>query len=122
MFVRQLSLLLALAVVSSPGASADVRSRRDADAMKQKIDAINHYAEQPGKQPRRTTVTENELNAYLALEVKPQLPAGVLDPAVSILGTGRVTGRAIVDLDAVRNSRKTTGGLLDPMTYLTGRL
>ena len=40
---------------------------------------------------------------------------------VTILGAGRVSGRAVVDLDAVRKERKPTS-LLDPMTYLSGRL
>ncbi|HWF84440.1 MAG TPA: hypothetical protein VG222_06325, partial [Vicinamibacterales bacterium] len=40
---------------------------------------------------------------------------------VAILGTGRVSGRAIVDLDAVRKSSSPTS-MLDPMNYLSGRL
>jgi len=134
MSVRQLRLslaLCALCVMSAPsspaavslGASAgDVRqARRDAELMKQKVAAINQFAERPGKQPRRTVVTESEVNAYLTYEAREQLPVGVVDPAVTILGTGRLSGRATVDLDAVRTQRKATG-LLDPMTYLTGRL
>ena len=129
MSVRQLRLSLAICAFSalaavSLGASAgsDVRAaRRDAEAMKQKVAAINQFAERPGKQPRRTMVTESEVNAYLAYEASQQLPVGVVDPSVTILGTGRLSGRATVDLDAVRRQRKATG-LLDPMTYLTGRL
>jgi hypothetical protein len=49
------------------------------------------------------------------------LPAGVVEPSVTILGTGRVSGRAVVDLDAVRRQKAPTS-LLDPMNYLTGRL
>jgi len=40
---------------------------------------------------------------------------------VRILGTGRVSGRAVVDLDAVRKQRNSAS-LLDPASYLTGRL
>ncbi len=125
MSVRQLSLLLALpalAAMSLGASSGDVRqARRDAELMKQKVAAINQFAERPGRQPRRTLVTESEVNAYLAYEAREQLPAGVVDPSVTIVGTGRVSGRATVDLDAVRRQRKATG-LLDPMAYLTGRL
>jgi hypothetical protein len=129
MSVRQLRLSLVICAFSalsavSLGASAgaDVRAaRRDAEAMKQKVAAINQFAERPGKQPRRTMITESEVNAYLAYEARQQLPVGVVDPSVTILGTGRLSGRATVDLDAVRTQRKATG-LLDPMTYLTGRL
>jgi hypothetical protein len=61
------------------------------------------------------------VNAYLIFDAKEQLPAGVVEPAVSILGTGRLSGRAVVDLDAVRREKKPTS-LLDPMNYLSGRL
>jgi hypothetical protein len=37
------------------------------------------------------------------------------------VGAGRLTGRAVVDLDVIRE-KKSSGGLLDPTTYLTGRL
>jgi hypothetical protein len=101
---------------------ADVRvSKRDAELLKQKVATISAHGERPTKQALRTTVTENEVNAYLVYDAREQLPAGVVDPAVTILGTGRVAGRAVVDLDAVRREKKPTS-LLDPMNYLSGRL
>jgi hypothetical protein len=45
----------------------------------------------------------------------------VVDPSVTALGPGRVSGRAVVDLDAVRKAKNPTS-LLDPMNYLFGRL
>ena len=66
-------------------------------------------------------VTENEVNSYLAYETQGQLPTGVIDPTVTILGPGRLSGRAVVDLDAVRKAKNPTS-LLDPMNYLMGRL
>jgi hypothetical protein len=71
--------------------------------------------------PLRTTITENEVNSYLVFDGREQLPTGVVDPSVAILGTGRVSGRAVVDLDAVRKA-KATASLFDPTNYLTGRL
>jgi hypothetical protein len=112
--------LLFLCAIAVP--RADTRAlRRDADLLKQKVDIINKHAEKPTKQGRRTTVTENEVNAYLAFDAKPQLPAGVVDPSITILGTGRVSGRAVVDLDAVRAAKNPTS-LLDPMNYLFGKV
>jgi hypothetical protein len=97
-------------------------SRRDAELLKKKIAAITgHSTAAPSSRRLTTTVTEREVNAYLTYEMQDELPPGVVSPVVSILGTGRVTGRAIVDLDKVRRERKPTG-LLDPMSYLTGRL
>ena len=101
---------------------ADVRaSRRDAALLKQKVATINAHAERQVKTGRRTMVTENEVNSYLAYETQGQLPTGVIDPTVTILGPGRLSGRAVVDLDAVRKAKNPTS-LLDPMNYLMGRL
>jgi len=103
----------------------DATSRKDADAAKKKFaDILSAGAVPVSKAPkavRRTTVTERELNAYLASDAAPELPAGVVEPSVNILGAGRVSGRAVVDLDAVRQSKPSTG-LLDPRTLLRGRL
>jgi hypothetical protein len=45
----------------------------------------------------------------------------VKEPWVSILGEGRLSGRATVDLAQVGQSRKS-GGMLDPFNFLTGSL
>ncbi len=65
-------------------------------------------------------MTENEVNAYLTFDALDQLPAGVVEPTITIVGPGRVTGRAVVDLDAVRKQRSRT--MMDPMNLATGRL
>jgi hypothetical protein len=102
--------------------SADQRgSKRDADLLKQKVATITAFGDRPSKETRRTSVTESEVNAYLGYDARSQLPAGVVDPAVTILGTGRVAGRAVVDLDAVRRA-KASQSWFDPTNYLTGKL
>lgn len=112
----------AVTLAGTVAVRGDVRaSRRDAELLKQKVATITAHAERSAKQSRRTTVTENEVNAYLVYETRGQLPTGVVDPSITILGPGRLFGRAVVDLDAVRRERKATS-LLDPVTYLTGRL
>ncbi len=115
------SVLASVAIVTASLVVRADASRHDADLLKQKLAAISQTALRSPKQPRRTAVTEQEVNAYLALDAKPQLPAGVIDPAVSIIGTGRVSGRAVVDLDAVRKQSNPTSAM-DPMNFLTGRL
>jgi len=102
-------------------AAAQQASRRDSDLFKQKVAAIVDAGSRSARDIRRTNVTENEVNAYLAYDVKDQIPAGVVNPTVTILGTGRVSGRAIVDLDAVRKQQNPTS-LLDPTSYLTGHV
>ncbi len=111
------ALIAAAAVLS-----ADERSsKRDADLLKQKVATITAFGDRPSNQIRRTSVTESEVNAYLGYDGRSQLPAGVVDPAVSILGTGRLSGRAVVDLDAVRRA-KASQSWFDPTNYLTGKL
>jgi hypothetical protein len=101
---------------------ADVRtSRHDAMLLKQKVATINAHAEKATRQPRKTLVTESEVNSYLVYEAREQLPTGVVEPSVTILGGGRLSGRAVVDLDAVRKEKNPTS-LLDPMNYLMGKV
>ena len=45
---------------------------------------------------------------------------GIVEPTINALGEGRVGGRAVVDLDAVRKQKQR--GWLDPLGYMTGRL
>jgi hypothetical protein len=115
-------LVLALAGVTALAAAGP--TRQDADLLKQKVSAIVEIGAVPARsprQPQRTMLTENELNAYLALDAAQDLPAGVVEPSVSILGPGRVAGRAVVDLDAVKRDQPPRG-LLDPRRLLIGRL
>lgn len=67
-----------------------------------------------------TTVSDVEVNAYLRYHAQDQIPVGIVEPLLNAHGDGIVSGRAIVDLDAVRKQRQR--GWLDPMGYLTGRL
>jgi hypothetical protein len=67
-----------------------------------------------------TTVTDTEVNSYLKFLAGTQVPVGIADPILHGVGDGRVTGRAVVDLDAVRTQKKRTWS--DPLAYLTGRL
>jgi hypothetical protein len=121
----QLHISAALGIVIgvglSSGAADRVALRRDADLLKQKMTAIQGRTSSASRKPVRTTITEREVNAYLAFEVADALPDGVVDPTVTILGPGRLSGRAVVDLDRVRKERNPTS-MLDPFYYLTGRV
>ncbi len=114
------ALLVATAFTAASG--ADIRAtKRDAEVLREKVATINAEAAKPSKQGRQTTVTENEVNAYLAYDAGNQIPVGVVEPSVSIVGAGRLSGRAVVDLDAFRRQRNPTS-IFDPMNYLRGRL
>jgi hypothetical protein len=122
MWRRTLTASLLATSVFAAAPRADIRtSKKDAALLKEKVATITAHGEKAMTQPRRTILTENEVNSYLVYDAKEQLPAGVVDPWVSALGPGRVTGRAVVDLDAVRKAKNPTS-LLDPMNYLSGRL
>ena len=110
-----------LALVCLAVVAVHVESQRPVDVWRQKLAAITAEGDNPSKQGRRTVVTQTDLNAYLLYDAPKQLPAGVVEPSVTIVGDGRVSARAVVDLDAVRKA-KSSSSLLDPTSYLTGRL
>jgi hypothetical protein len=115
-------VVCALGLASIVGLRADGRaSKRDAALLKQKVATINDRAARPSKVARRITITENEVNSYLVYEARDQIPLGVVDPSITAIGPGRLSARAVVDLDAVRKQKAPTS-LLDPMNYLMGRL
>ena len=55
-----------------------------------------------GRRAKLTPFIEREVNAYLRYELRDQVPAGIAEPTITIVGDGRVSGRAVVDLDAVK--------------------
>ncbi len=115
--------LLALAVAGALSISAPMTnvSREQAAQFQQKLQRIVRQAESKSAEPRQTVVTEDEVNSYLKFDAGAQLPTGVTDPSIAIQSKGRLNGRAIVDLDVIRQ-KKSSGGWFDPVSYLTGRL
>src|SRR5438105_13089289 len=95
----------AVCLVAALGVSmqADVRtSRRDATLLKQKVATITSHAEKASRQPRKTLVTESEVNSYLVYEAREQLPTGVVEPSNTMLVGGRGQGRAGVQRAGAR--------------------
>ena len=104
-------------------AIAEVRlTKQDATRFETKLAAINQYGRLPprGQQTRTTQITDAEVNSYFKYSAGSQVPVGIVQPTLSALGNGRVGGRALVDLDAVRNQKKR--GWTDPLGYLSGML
>jgi hypothetical protein len=114
----KLAVLLLSAAVAAQSAST---TQAQADQFQQKLQQIINNGNAESSTLRRTTVTQTEANAYLKIRGPELLPLGVTDATVAAVGAGRLNGRAVVDLDAIRE-KKSSGGLLDPKTYLTGRL
>ena len=118
-----LCVLVAAAAMTATGVSAvEQLSRRDAARLQAKIEKINkNVMASRTAAPLKTPVTETEVNSYLAYELADRIPAGVKEPRVSILGDGgHLQGTATVDLSVVAKSHKSSGGMLDPYSYMTG--
>jgi hypothetical protein len=98
-----------------------MQTQRDADSMRGKLLQIVTRGEQTqGARRQSTTITQNEVNGYLRYYATADLPEGLVDPFITIVGNGRVSGRITADLDRVRTSKKR--GWLDPAAYLTGKV
>jgi hypothetical protein len=111
-----------LACAAQLSAQAAKLSRQDATRFQAKLVQIEKNAAilRKGTVARPTRVTDVEVNAYLKFLAGSQVPVGIVDPTLQAAGNGRVTGRAMVDLDAVRTQKKRAW--TDPLGYLTGRL
>jgi len=109
-------LVVALAGLVTLHAAGPPLTKREAAAFQQKIDTLKQH-----KKNRRTVVTERELAAYFMFAAAKDLPVGVVEPSITVVGPDRLAGRAVVDLDAVRKASPPTS-LLDPKNLLIGRV
>jgi hypothetical protein len=124
------SVVVGLGLAVAVQLSAQQRySKLDADRCQGKLSRINAFASAPKAKAavaattgasQMTQLTDNELNAYLRYQLKDQVPVGIVEPTLNALGEGRVSGGAVIDLDAVRRQRQR--GWMDPLSYLTGQL
>jgi hypothetical protein len=117
-------LLLGALLGLAPLAAQGRLSKQDAERFQSKLTQIvafgNAAATSAAVKPRSIPVTDAEVNSYLRLMAADQIPVGIVEPLLNALGEGRVSGRAVVDLDAVRKQKQR--GWLDPVGYLSGRL
>jgi hypothetical protein len=118
---------LAIAVLMSVApllADAPRLSKQDADRFQAKLTKIVEFGNAKptvkAVAPRSIAVSDVEVNSYLRFKANDQIPVGIVEPELSAIGDGRVSGRAIVDLDAVRKQKQR--GWLDPLAYLGGQL
>ena len=97
-------------------------SKAQADRFQAKLTQIEKNGAVPAKRSaaRVTPISDGEVNSYLRFLAGKQVPVGIAEPILHAAGDGRVTGRAVVDLDAVRTQKKRTWS--DPLAYLSGHL
>jgi hypothetical protein len=108
------SLFLALATAALAQNAGSETSRMQAaaaDAMQRKIDFIKANAEGKRIDPRPTTFTQNEINAYFAERRVPKMPDGVKS-ARFVLTPGTVTAYARIDFDEITKNARSRNPLL----------
>lgn len=121
--VRFLALALPVVLLVAGPLAQGAFTREDADRFQVKLTRIVEFGGQLPKKAqaaRSVQVTDREVTAYLRHHAAGEIPVGIVEPSIQALGDGRVGGRAVVDLDAVRKAK--TRGWLDPLGYMTGRL
>src|SRR5690349_12251981 len=98
-------------------AADDALTKTDAARFQAKLVQIERNATTSAKRgaARATAVSDTEVNSYLKFLAGSQVPVGIADPILHAIGNGRVTGRAVVDLDAVRTQKKRLWS--DPLAY-----
>jgi hypothetical protein len=101
--------------------AADVLTPQLGDAFARKVVIVQEHANRGVKTPRSTAFTQAETNSYLKYNAKDLLPTGMTQPEITLIGQGRLSGKAIIDLDVVRQ-KSSSGGWFDPTSYLTGKL
>jgi len=116
-------MLLTLATLSWLGsiAVAVQVSKEDGDRLQRKIDEVVKNGTAPEPRPKRTPMSEKEINSYLAFNLRDKIPKGLTHPEVTIVGNGSLAGRVLVDLDEFNRNRKSQG-LMDPLAYLSGKV
>lgn len=124
MLLRRALIVATLVALLAAGVLAQARfSKQEADRFQMKLaDIVKHgdAAPKPKAKPRSLQITDAEVTAYLRIHATDDIPVGIIEPSITALGDGKVGGRAIVDLDAVRKQKQR--GWLDPIGYLSGRL
>ena len=117
------AVVLSTVLIAGQGADVPRLTKELGDRFQTKLGRIVQVGQTPrgkGRAAQTIQVTDAELNSYLRYQAADQVPAGIVEPVINALGEGKVSGRAIVDLDAVRTQKQR--GWLDPAGYLTGRL
>ena len=115
-----LTALLLSSTAASVAATLNL-SQEQGDRLARKIDEITKNASLAPVRPKKTPVTEPEVNSYLNFNLKEKIPRGLTNPQISLLGSGNLAGTVFVDIDEFKRHRRS-GGIMDPLTYISGRV
>jgi hypothetical protein len=111
-----------LVLISAVALGAQPRlTQQDAARFAAKLARIEAFAAAThAARGQSIELSDAEVNSYLRYTAGAQVPVGITEPTLNALGDGRVAGRAIVDLDAVRGQKQR--GWMDPIGYLSGKV
>lgn len=118
---RPRALLGFLLLIPATAALALQISREQGDRLARKIDEINKNAAAQPVRPKRTPMSESEINSYLAFNISDKIPRGLAQPEIRVVGDGQLAGRVFVDMDEVKRGRGF-GGMMDPLSYISGQV
>ena len=125
MTVRKIgnSLLVGLLALSLCGSNAIAGqlSKQEGDRLQRKIEDLTKNGSALPVAARRTPVSEDEVNSYLAFNAKDKIPRGLTNPQITIAGDGRLAGRVLVDIDEFKR-HQSPRGFLDPLSYISGQV
>jgi hypothetical protein len=120
-FTRRILLGLLILVPVISGSAALQLSREQGNNLERKIDEINKNASTDPVRPKRTPMSELEVNSYLVFNIKNKIPRGLANPEIHIVGSDQLAGRVFVDLDEFKRQRGN-GGFMDPLSYISGQV
>lgn len=119
-WVLGLVVALGAAVPRAQPESTPPLTPAEGQRLAETLDAIVGHSGAPGSPPRTITLTERGINAYLRFQAASLLPPVIGESRMRLLGDGRLSARALVDLDRLRAERPR--GPLDPLRYLGGQV
>lgn len=108
-------------VPAAAGTPSVSPAQADADSLQRKLEAIVRFGAIPRLETLATPLLEREVNAYVRTYLMQDLPPGVTNPRVEIVGDTVLAGSVVLDMDAYKASRPSTDGF-DPLALLSGRL
>jgi hypothetical protein len=115
------SVVLLAAIACGSSSAAAIVSREAGDRLQFKLEAMTQGGASHPPSRRMTTITEGELNSYLAFNAKEKIPRGLSQPDIRMLDRGQLTGSVFVDIDEYKRVNPPKG-FTDPLTYVFGRV
>jgi hypothetical protein len=115
---RLLLGILALSLWTSSIVAVQL-SKQAGDRLQRKINEITNNAAKVPVTPMKTIASEEEVNSYLAFNLREKIPRGLTHPEITIIGESWLAGRVLIDIDEFKRHRNPQG-LMDPFNYISG--